>query len=138
MMEHDELNRNDQLGSLISQMPLDSPSDDFIDRVMMAVQVKEVELEARKSWWDYLKSAIPYAAIILFIALVYFTSDMSFFKGMTGESVLVNQLFTFFGNSIRILASAFSTGYVSWGILIGISGGLIYLIDQAFTRKASY
>jgi hypothetical protein len=138
MTEHEEINRNDQLGRLINQIPLEGPSDDFVNRVMLAVQTENVILTEKKGWWVYVKSGLPLVALVVFIAIVFFTSDLPLLKDIPGEGYLVKQLFSFIETTFLMLSSAFSVGYVSWGILIGVAGGLIYLIDQAFTRRASY
>lgn len=138
MIEHEEFSNNDPLGRLIRQTPLDQPSDDFISKVMSSVLVENEVQEEHKSHWVYIRSGLPYAALILFALFIVFTSDIPAFLNISGEGYFISAILSYIASVTRSLGSAFSAGYISWGILVGVAGGFIYLIDQAFTRKGAY
>lgn len=138
MIEHEEFNNHDYLGRLISQTPLDTPSDDFINKVMSTIQAEDAVAVEHKSLLTYFKSALPYAALVIFALFIGLTSDLPSFMDISGDGYFMTRILNYVASVTRSLGAAFSIGYVSWGILIGVAGGFIYIIDQAFTRKSAY
>jgi hypothetical protein len=137
MMEKDDFLKDDFLRELIQRSPLDSPSDEFVNRVMANIQVVPEVSAVRKPIYENVKSAIPYAAITLFLFFVIATSDLPIFNWLPGKDYLVNNLLTYLGTFFSVLKSAFSSRFVSWGLLISLSAGILFLIDLAFSRRAS-
>lgn len=137
-MEKEELNMPDPFGELIRQTPLDSPSEDFIDRVMAVVQSENAVVEEKTNLWDYIRAGLPYAALIVFCLFIFLTSDLPGLKNLPGQGLLTGQFMTCCISLVSSLKDIFTSGYITWGVLIGVAGGVIYFVDQAFSRKASY
>lgn len=137
MMEKDDFLNDDFLRDLIRRSPLDSPSDDFVNRVMANIQVVPEVSAARNPIYENVKAVIPYAAITLFLFLVIATSDLPIFNWLPGKDYLVNNLLTYTGTFFAVLKSGFSSRFVSWGLLISLSAGILFLIDLVFSRRAS-
>ncbi len=136
-MENDDIINDDFLRELIQRTPLDSPSDDFVDRVMAGIQTSAVVPEVKKPFYLYLKAALPYAAIALFLFVVMATSDLPIFNWIPGKDHLISNLITFSGTLFTILKNSFASKFVSWGLLISFSAGMLVLIDQLFSRRTS-
>ena len=85
-MEKDEFLKDDFLRELIQRSPLDRPSDDFVDRVMADIQMSAEASVVKKPFYLYLKAAVPYAAITLFLFFVIATSDLPIFNWLPGKN----------------------------------------------------
>ncbi len=136
-MEKDEYLDDDFLRELIRRSPLDTPSEDFVDRVMANIQILPETEQVKQPFYFYVKSAVPYAIIGLVLIFVIATSDFSIFNWMTGTGYLTNTLLPYIGTLTAILSKAFASKYVSWVILISFSAGILFLIDRFFSRRTS-
>lgn len=126
---------DERLGNLIRQTPLESPSDDFLEQVMMAVSAGP-ELAAEK--WSlsvFLKAIWPYAALIALFIIIYMTSDIPGLQQTPGKSILSEMLLRSVESIIGAIKATFASTYVSWGLLVGMAGGLLYVFDQWLSRK---
>lgn len=136
-MEKDDLIKDDFLRELIRSSPLDSPSDDFVDRVMANIQASPEASVAAKPFYLYLKSALPYALITLFVLVVIATSDLPVFNWLPGKDFVVDRLVSYFGTFFTVLKNAFASKYVAWGLLISFSAGVLFIIDRLFSRQTT-
>jgi hypothetical protein len=137
MMEKDEFLNDDFLRELINRSPLDSPSEDFVKRVMAGIQTSaEVEV-VKKPFYHYLKVSAPYFILVFFIFLVIATSDLPLFNWMPGKAYLTNNLLPYLETLFMVFKKAFSSKFVSWGLLISFSAGVLFLIDRLFSRRTS-
>jgi hypothetical protein len=137
MMEKDEFLKNDFLRKLVQRSPLDSPSDDFVDRVMANIQMAPEVAVVKKPFYLSLKAAIPYAAITLVVLVVIFTSDLPIFNWLPGKESFTNSLLPYLGSLFTVFKNAFAPKYVSWVLLISFSAGGLFLIDRIFSRSTS-
>jgi hypothetical protein len=137
MMEKDDFLKDDFLRELIQRSPLDSPSDDFVNRVMANLQVSPEVADVKKPFYLYLKAALPYTLISLLLFIVIATSDLPIFNWVPGKDYFINSLLPYLGALFVIFKNAFASKFVSMGLLIGISAGMLFLIDRLFSRRAS-
>lgn len=136
-MKKDDYLNDDFLRDLIRQSPLDSPSDDFVDRVMATLQTAPEAAEVKKPFYLYLKASVPYAISALVLVFVIGTSDLAVFNWLPGKETFMNHLLPYLETMFTVFKSAFASKYVSWGILISVSAGALYLIDQVFSRRST-
>ncbi|MEI7662420.1 MAG: hypothetical protein WCK34_09490 [Bacteroidota bacterium] len=136
-MEKENLSNDDFLRGLIQQSPLESPSDDFVDRVMAGILVAPETAPVRKPFYLYLKTIVPYALLALLVLLVFFTSDIPFLNWFPGKNYVTHNLVPYFETLFSGLKNAFSSRYVSFGLLIITSTGLLFLVDQLFSRRTT-
>lgn len=136
-MENEELRSDDYISNLIRQTPLDSPADDFVDRVMAAIQAEPVVAPERKTFLSHMKSGLPFAALIIFCLLIFSTSDLPFLNGIPGKGYFMNEIMPYIGTLIASLKAAFASKYVTWGLLVAIAGGLLFLVDRFFSRRTA-
>ncbi len=127
----------DFLRELIEKSPLESPSDDFVDRVMSNIRLAPETAPVKKPFYLYLKTAFPYAAVLLVLLFIFTTSDLPLFNWIPGKEYFLKSLFTTFGSFFTAMKNAFASKYVSLGLLIGFSGGLLFIIDRWFSRRTS-
>ena len=136
-MKKDEYINDDFLRDLIRQSPLDSPSDDFVDRVMANLQSTPEVAAVKKPFFMYLKASIPYVISALVLLFVIGTSDLPFLNWLPGKDNFINDMLPYLGTLVTVFKSAFASKYVSWGLLISVSAGALYLIDQVFSRRTT-
>jgi hypothetical protein len=129
--------KDDYLRGLIQKIPLDSPSDAFVDRVMANLQLSPETAPVKTPYFLYVKTVLPYAVLTLILAVVFFTSDLPFLNWLPGKENLLHTLVPYFGILIAGFKYAFASKFVSFGLLIGISAGLLFLIDQWFSNRTT-
>ena len=135
-MERDDFSKDDFLGRLIQKMPLESPSEDFVTRIMAGIETVPETVPEKKSIFRYLNSIIPYTLLIFLLLVVFSTSDLPFTNWMPGKDYYLNYLLPYFGTLISGLKNAFASKYVSFGLLIAVSTGLLFLVDRLFSRRS--
>jgi len=131
------MKKDDYLRELIETSPLDSPSFDFVDRVMSNIRLAPEAAPAKKPFFLYIKTAFPYAAVLLVLIFIFTTSDLPLFNWIPGKEYFLKSLFTTFGSLFTTMNNAFASKYVSLGLLIGFSAGLLFIIDRWFSRRTS-
>ena len=136
-MEKDDFTKEDFLRDLIQQSPLDSPSNDFVDRVMANIQMTPEVAEAKKPLYLYLQASMPYALISLLLIFVLATSDLPVFNWLPGKNYLVENLLPYMAILVTTMKNVFASKFVNFGLLIGFSAGILFLIDRIFSRRTS-
>lgn len=126
---------DERLGNLIRQAPLEAPSDNFLEHVMMAVSAESEMVAEKRSLSGLLKTVWPYAALVAFFIIIYMTSDIPGLQQTPGGSILSEILLRSVETIIGAIQATFSSAYVSWGLLVGMAGGLLYVFDQWLSRK---
>ncbi len=71
------------------------------------------------------------------VLLVLLTSDIPFLNWIPGKNYYLNILVPYFGTLLAGLKNVFSSKYVSFGMLVLASAGLLMLIDRFFSRKTT-
>ena len=137
MMEKDDFLKDDFLRELIRRVPLDSPSDDFVDRVMANIQASPEVSVVKKPFYHFLKSAVPYAIVTLVLFFIISTSDLPVFNWLPGKDYFLHSLLPYFGDLFAVLKNAFASKYVSWVLLISLSAGVLFAVDRLFSRRAA-
>lgn len=142
MITPHDLPKEDYLKDLMQHVQLDSPSDDFVDRVMQEIQVVPQEHTSSKPIFTFLKSFFPYAALIIIILVVIGTSDLPFLNWIPGKAYYFENLAPYLNIFLTTIKNIFSSSYVSFGLLIGFSGGFLFLADKflfsRFSRRKSH
>ncbi len=134
-MEKEELITDDFLRELIRQSAPDSPSDGFVEQVMAGIAVQPEPEMVQKRWQDYLKQFFPFFLITLVLIFVLSTSDIPGFGWLSAKDLWTRQLLPSIGSWFGVLLKAFSYKYIQWGMMIGISAGLLFTIDRVLSRR---
>ncbi len=137
MKDKDEFLKDDYLRKLMQHIPLDNPSDDFVNRVMNSIQPAPEAAIVKKPFYFYLKAVVPYSLITILLVFVLGTSDLPLFNWLPGKDFLANNLPVYFGSLFTVLKTSFASRYVSWALLISFSAGMLFLIDRIFSRRTS-
>jgi hypothetical protein len=135
-MNKDDLINDDFLRDLIRKTPLDSPSDDFLAKVMGNIQMETQTVPVKQPFFLLVKSAWPYAlaGFILFVFL--FTSDLPFTNFLPGKGFITNNLIPYFESLFAGMKNLFvHSKYTTIGLSVLFSGGLLVMFDQLFHRR---
>lgn len=138
MMEKEEYFKDDFLADLIRRSPLDSPPDDFVDRVMATIQPAPEAAVVKKPFMLMLKSVVPYAVIAIILLVTIATSDLPLFNWLPGKDHFMKDMAAYLGTLFTVFRNAFASKYVSWVALISISAAVLFTIDRLFTRRTSF
>ncbi len=131
------MEKDDFLRELIQKSPLESPSDDFVDRIMANIQLTPEAAPEKKPYFLYVKAVFPYALLSLILGLVFSTSDLPFLHWVPGKDYLFETFIHSFGSLFAGLRNAFSSKFVSFALLISASAGLLFLIDRWFSQRST-
>lgn len=135
-IEKDDILKDDFLRDFMQSLPEDVPSENFVSNVMSGLVPIKEEVTANRTVIYFLKTVLPYAAVVLAILLFVFTSDLPFLSYIPGKESFINAFlpyFTSFSNSFRFLFG--NTKDLSLPVMVAIAAGLFFIIDKLFTRK---
>jgi len=136
-MEKDELLGDVFLRNLIQKSSVESPSDDFVERVMGTVQMAPEIVSVRKPFMALLKSVLPYFGLGLFFLFVCFTSDFPFMNWLPGKGFFTTTFLTYFSSIIIFFKGLFASKFVGMGITVVFSACFLVLIEYLFRRRTS-
>ena len=136
-METDELLKNDFLAELIRKVPLESPSDGFIDNVMAGLETPPVQVVEKGLYFSRIKSSLPYLVLGVIIVFVIISSDIPYLNFIHGKeyfSAMFLKVFHPFWTSMKTLVPS---RFITYSLLIGVSAGFLFIIDKFFSRRFS-
>jgi len=136
-MEKDDFVKDDLIGRLIQKNPLEEPSQGFVDAVMEKILQAPETIPAKRPFFHWIKSAVPYLIICLFLVLIFLTSDLAFFQSFPGSDYWYDTLLPYMQNIFAAMKGALSSKYVSMALLIGISVVFLFLVERVMSRKGS-
>lgn len=134
-MIKENLNEDDFLRKMMHHVPLDSPSDDFVEKVMAGIKPALIQEPARKPLFQHLKSFFPYALLVLVLFTVIMTSDLPFLNWIPGKNYLNEGVLPYLGVLWSSLGKLFTSKYVTFGLLISASAGVLFLTDHYLGNK---
>ena len=127
-MEKNDLIKEDSLGKLIQNSPLESPSDAFVDNIMAKIQQAPVRVPVRKPFFLFVKNTWIYALLTLAVLIFLLTSDLPFSNVIPGKE--------YFSSLFTLIKSSFgNTKAISIPLMIFMAGGLLLLLDHLFSRR---
>lgn len=137
-MERDDFLKDDFLKDLIGKQPIDSPSDDFTEKVMAGIRRGPEFSFARKPYYLYLKASWPYVLIALTVLIYMVSSDLPYSKFIPGKEYFESILFPYLKNLSIGFISLFSF-IKSATLLLAIlaSGLLLFILDRFFFHRHS-
>ena len=137
-MESDDFLKDDFLKELFGKQPLDSPSDDFTEKVMAGIRLNPEFSLARKPYYLYLKASWPYVLIALTVIIYLISSDLPYSKFIPGKDYFENILFPYMKNLSVGFISLFSfIKSATLPLAILASGLLLFILDRFFFHRHS-
>ena len=136
-MEKDELLDDRFIRELIRNSPLESPSEDFIGRVMAGIPAQPAAEPVSKPFFLHLKSALPYIGLAAMVLVFVFSSDIPFGKFMPGNDYFSRYFLPFLNSLSGGFKSLFSSRFVTFAMGIALSAGFLVLVEHLFSRRGS-
>jgi hypothetical protein len=137
-MERDDFLKDDFLKELLGKQPLDSPSDDFTEKVMASVRLNQEFSLARKPYYLYLKASWPYVLIALTVIIYLVSSDLPYSKFIPGKDYFETIFIPYLKNLSMGFISLFSfIKSATLPLAILASGLLLFMLDHFFFRRHS-
>lgn len=133
----DDVIKDDFLAELIKKVPLESPSDEFVNHVMAGIETVPEQVVEKQPYFLWLKSSLPYLGIGIFLALILVSSDIPYLNFIAGKgyfSAVFMKVFQPFWTSMKTM---FSSKFITYSLLIGISAGFLFIVDKLFSRRFS-
>jgi hypothetical protein len=136
MTEKDDFLEDDFLRDLVQKSSLESPSDDFVKKIMGQIQPQFQAAPVKKSFFLYLKSSSGYLVLAAFILFVLITSDIAFLNFIPGKLYFYENILPVFNSIILPLKALFSNGKsLTIPIMIVVAAGLFFILDLLMARK---
>lgn len=137
-MEKDSIHRDDFLGRLISEIPLESPSDNFTSNVMERIALEPLHVTEKKPFYLYLKSWLPWVLLSVAMIIFLFTSDIPFLEAFPGKRYFTDSLGPYILSLFSGFKPLFEGGKVaSYTLMILMAGGGLLGLDYFLKRRMS-
>lgn len=135
-METGDLRKDDFLGKIISDYPLDKPSDNFVDAVMEKVQAAPVKVHVQKPYFLFVKNSWPYFLISFVVIVVFMTSDLPFLNSFPGKTYFMNLVLPYFTSLLSFIKSSFENiRNFSVPLVIIAAGALLVFVDYWIFKR---
>ncbi len=134
-METDDLVNDDFLADLLRKMPLETPSDEFINKVMAGIEPLPVLVNEKKPYFLWVKSSIPFIGLGMFVLLIIFSSDIPYLNLNYGRDYFSLIFIKAFQPFIVSMKALLSSKFITYSLLIGVSAGFLFIVDKLFSRR---
>ncbi len=134
-MKKDEIRRDDLIGKLIQNSASEEPSEGFINEVMEKIRLAPKFVPLKRNYFSVVKATIPYLIVTFILVLIVFTSDFPFLNNLLDNYLLTITYIRYIELLSASLKNIFSSAYVTFGLMIGVSVFFLFLIDLIFSRK---
>jgi len=133
-MDTDDNLSNDLLANLIRKVPLESPSDEFIDKVMTGLEKLPEPVTEKQPYFTWLKSSVPYVITGILLIFIFSSSDIPYLSFINGKEFISALFVNAFQPLLISMKSLFISKIFTYSSLIGISVGFLFIIDKFFSR----
>lgn len=134
-MDTDDIVTDDFLADLIRKIPLESPSDGFIDRVMSGIEPLRSPVQDKLPYFMWLKAAVPFIIPAAFIIIILFSSDIPYLNFINGKEYFSAIFIKAFQPFLISMKGLLSSRFITYSLLIGVSAGFLFIIDKLFSRR---
>ena len=136
-MDTDELLKDDFLADLIRKVPLESPSDEFIDNVMAGIGPLPAPVIETRPYFFWVRSSLPYIGLGLIIVFILFSSDIPYLNFIMGKEYFSSMFLKIFNPFWISMKTLVSSRFITYSLLTGVSAGFLFIIDKLFSRRFS-
>lgn len=134
-MDKDDMVNDDFLALLIRKMPLASPSDEFINKVMAGIEPLPSLVNEKKPYFWWVKSSLPFIGLGTFVLLILFSSDIPYLNFINGKEYFFSIFIKAFLPFFALMKTLLSSKFITYSLLIGVSAGFLFIIDKLFSRR---
>jgi hypothetical protein len=134
-MDTDDMLKDDFLADLIRNMPLESPSDEFVNKVMLGIGPFPAGAVEQSPFLLWIRSFLPYLGLGMIIVLILISSDIPYLNFINGKEYFSAAFLKIFSPFWTSMKTVVSSRFVTYFLLIGVSAGFLYIIDKLFSRR---
>jgi hypothetical protein len=134
-MDTDDMLKDDYLADLLRRVPFESPSGDFLKKVMASIEPLQAPATEKRPYLIWLKWGLSYVSLGAVIVLILYTSDIPYLNSIFGRGYSTGIFSNLFLPFFLILKSFLSSKFVSYALLITVSAGFLFLVDMFLSRK---
>ena len=130
-MDNDDLINDDFLRTLVGKSSIESPSADFVERVMERIQPQPETAPVRRSFLDFLKSFTGYLLLAGVLVGFFLTSDIPVLSWFPGKQYFTDKILPAFDFLHSWLSSSTGSGInFSIPVMILAASGIFFLLDR--------
>lgn len=133
-MDSDDNLNDDFLANLIRKVPLESPSDDFVNNVMLGIEKLPEALAEKRPSFLWFKSLVPFIIIGIILVFIFYSSDIPYLSLINGKEFFSALFVKTFQPFLVSMKSLFISKFFTYSLLIGVSAGFLFIIDKFFSR----
>lgn len=134
-MDTDDFLKDDFLADLLSKVPLDSPSEGFVNKVMAGIEPLPQAAEEKRPYFVWLKSSAPYIFLGIALAFIIYSSDIPYLNFIYGKEYFAGLFVKTFGPFWISLKTLLASKFITYTLLISVSAGFLFIIDKLFSRR---
>ncbi len=134
-MDTDDMLKDDFLADLIRNMPLESPSDEFVNKVMGGIEPFPARAAEQPPFLLSIRSLLPYIGLGMVIVLILISSDIPYLNFLNGKEYFSAAFLKIFSPFWSYMKTVVSSRFITYFLLIGVSAGFLYIIDKLFSRR---
>lgn len=134
-MEKRELLQDEFLRNLMKESSLESPSDDFTNKVMGHVETMPVYQSHKNPFIDIVKSVFPWILLVVIVVLFYIFFGLPFGKYIPVGEYTLDIISPSINTFIDSFKNLFSTKFYSIGLVVLLCGFGLYGIDRLITAR---
>ena len=135
-MENNNLLNDDFLREMVGKSTLESPSGDFVEKVMSRIQPEPDVVPVTRSFFFYMKSSVGYLVLAAILVGFFLTSDIPFMNWFPGKNYFVDTFLPYFSSLFSGLKSLSGNGKaLSIPIMIIVASGLFFFLDRLLTSR---
>jgi hypothetical protein len=136
-MDLDDVIKDDFLAGLIKKVPLESPSDEFVNKVMAGIKTVPAAVAGKQPRFYWMRSFLPYLGIGIIVVFILISSDIPYMNFIGGKEFLSSLFLKVFQPFWITMKALLSSRFITYSLLIGVSAGFLFIIDKLFSRRFS-
>ena len=124
--------KDDVLGRIIRDLPLESPPDDFVDKVMAGIPMETLPVTQKNPFYLFLRSVLPWILLAGAFTGFFMTSDIP----MPGREYLNNTLLPYLSGLFQSIGKGtWNSNTFSYVFMILLAGAALMALDWFLKRK---
>lgn len=134
-MKKNELIEDDFLVDLMNEFPVESPSGEFLGKVMKGVGAMPAYKPSKRAFGIIIKSVFPWALLSCVVILFVIFQGVPVGNYIPGREELQSMLFPFLNSFSSIFSEISGSRFFSFGLIILLSGGFLFGLEKLINER---
>lgn len=137
-MEKDDFIKDEFLKELIGKNTPDSPSDDFVEKVMAGIRLNPEFAPVHSPYYLFIRASWPYVVIAFTVIIFLISSDLPYSKFIPGKDYFVTILLPYLKNlSVSFISLFTFIRSATLPLILVASGVILFIFDRVFLHRHS-